>query len=249
MEENANKKIMAGRMAESPPKIRKHKGLPSEELMSFEMQFLRSCHLAEVLDLQEQVAKSLPFAEILRLHFREFFERALGAERAGFGIFTREGLVAFSLICIPSRERNLGSEVGLGEEELSKAAHLQVVAVHPAYRGNSLQMRMTERHLQVLREMGYEHVCSTVSPQNPFSLRNFLEQGFVIKALKIKFASQWRYIVYKNLRLPIAVGPEEAAASLSDIERQLELLDSDLLGFGLRTSPAGLLVSYGRPDR
>ena len=237
---------MAGRMAEISPQIKKHKGLPSEELLSFEMQFLREGHLAGVLDLQEQVAKSLPSAEILRLHSGRFFEKALRAERAGLGIFTREGLVAFSLICIPPREHNLGSEVGLGVDELCKAAHLQVVAVHPAYRGNSLQRRMTERHLLVLREMGYEHVCSTVSPQNPFSLRNFLQQGFVIKALKVKFASQWRYIVYKNLRLPTAIGPEEMAVSLSDIASQLELLESGLLGFGLRTSPAGLLVSYAR---
>jgi ribosomal protein S18 acetylase RimI-like enzyme len=249
MEENGTEKIIAARMAGSSPQIRKHKGLPSEERMSFEMLFLRACHLAEMLDLQEQVAKSLPSAKILRLHSREFFERALGVERAGLGIFTRDGLVAFSLICIPRRESNLGSEVGLGEEELCKTAHLQVVAVHPAYRGNSLQMRMTERHLQVLREMGYEHVCSTVSPQNPFSLRNFLQQGFVIKALKVKFSSQWRYIVYKNLLRPIAIGPEEAAVSLSDIERQLELLESGLLGFGLKTGPSGFQVSYAREGR
>jgi ribosomal protein S18 acetylase RimI-like enzyme len=237
---------MTRKMAEISPHIRKHKGLPSEELMSSEMQFLQECHLAEVLDLQEVVAKSLPSAEILWLHSGRFFEKALRAERAGLGIFTGDGLVAFSLICIPPREHNLGSEVGLGEEELCKAAHLQVVAVHPAYRGNSLQRRMAERHLQVLREIGYEHVCSTVSPLNPFSLRNFLEQGFVIKALKVKFASQWRYIVYKNLLRPIAIGPEEAAVSLSDIASQLELLESGLLGFDLRTGPSGILVAYAR---
>jgi ribosomal protein S18 acetylase RimI-like enzyme len=234
------------RMAERSPQIKKYKGLPSQELMSFEMQFLRECHLVEVLDLQEIVSKSLPSAGIFRPHSREFFEKALGAERSGLGIFTKEGLVAFSLICIPPREHNLGSEVGLEDEEICKAAHLQVVAVHPAFRGNSLQRRMAERHLQVLKDMGYEHVCSTVSPYNPFSLRNFLEQGFVIKALKVKFASRWRYIVYKNLLRPIAIGPEEAAVSPSDIESQVELLESGLLGFGLRGGPNGLLVSYAR---
>jgi ribosomal protein S18 acetylase RimI-like enzyme len=243
-------KNMAERMAEKAQsrsfQIRKHKGLPSQEIMSSEMQFLREIHLEDVLILQDLVARSLSSAEILRLHSREFFEEALRAERSGLGVFTREGLVAFSLICHPPRERNLGSEVGLNEEELCRAAHLQVVAVHPAYRGNSMQRILAERHLQVLVEMGYEHVCSTVSPYNPFSLRNFLGQGFVIKALKVMFGSHWRYIVYKNLSRPIAIGHEQAAVSPSDIQAQLELLKSGLLGFGLKSGAHSMLVSYAR---
>jgi len=240
---------MAEMTAERSSHIRKHKGLPQEELMSSEMLFLQERHLHQVMTLQELVAQSLPSAEILRLHPREFFGQALRTERSGLGIFTKEGLVSFSLIHIPPPEDNLGSDLGLGEKELSRTAHLQMVVVHPAYRGNSLQRIMVARHLQVLAEMGYEHVCSTVSPYNPFSLRNFLHEGFMIKALKVKFASQWRYIVYKNLRRATAVGPEEAAVSLSDIETQLELLKSGLLGFGLKSGPAGLQISYARPDR
>jgi ribosomal protein S18 acetylase RimI-like enzyme len=239
-------KTMAEMTGERSAHIRKYKGLPQEELMSSEMLFLQERHLHQVMDLQDLVAQSLPSTEILRLHSREFFAKALMAERSGLGIFTKEGLVSFSLINMPPPEENLGSEVGLGEEELSKTAHLQVVAVHPAYRGNSLQRTMVARHLQVLAEMGFEHVCSTVSPYNPFSLRNFLDEGFVIKALKVKFGSQWRYIMHKSIRLPIAIGPEEAAVSIADIEKQLELLESGLLGFGLKSGPAGLQLSYAR---
>jgi ribosomal protein S18 acetylase RimI-like enzyme len=242
-------KIMAEMTGERSAHIRKYKGLPQEEVMSSEMLFLQARHLHQLMDLQELVAQSLPSAEILRLHSTEFFAKALRSERSGLGIFTKEGLVAFGLICIPPPEGNLGSDLGLGEEELRRTAHLQVVAVHPAYRGNSLQRLMVARHQQVLAEMGYEHVCSTVSPFNPFSLRNLLHEGFVINALKVKFGSQWRYIMYKNLRLATAVGPEEAAVSLSDIETQLELLERGLLGFGLKSGPAGLQVSYARPVR
>jgi ribosomal protein S18 acetylase RimI-like enzyme len=240
---------MAEMTGERSAHIRKYKGLPQEELMSSEMLFLQERHLHQVMDLQDLVAQSLPSTEILRLHSREFFAKALMAERSGLGIFTKEGLVAFGLIYIPPPEENLGYDLGLGEEELSRTAHLQVVAVHPAYRGNSLQRIMVERHQQVLALMGYEHVCSTVSPYNPFSLRNFLEQGFVINALKVKFASYLRFIVHKNLLHPIAIGPEEAAVSLSDIQGQLELLESGLLGFGLKSGPGGLQVSYARPAR
>jgi ribosomal protein S18 acetylase RimI-like enzyme len=240
---------MAKMTGERSAHIRKYKGLPQEEVMSSEMLFLQARHLHQLMDLQELVAQSLPSAEILRLHSREFFAKALRSERSGLGIFTKEGLVSFSLIYMPPPEESLGSDAGLREEELSRTAHLQVVAVHPAYRGNSLQRIMVARHQQVLALMGYEHVCSTVSPYNPFSLRNFLAQGFVIKALKVKFGSHWRYIMYKNLRRATAVGPEEEAVSLSDIQGQLKLLERGLLGFGLKSGPAGLQVSYARPVR
>jgi len=41
----------------------------------------------------------------------------------------------------------LGRDINLPEEELTKVAHLQA-AVHPAYRGNGLQRKLTSAHLR-----------------------------------------------------------------------------------------------------
>ncbi len=84
-------------------------------------------------------------------------------------------------------EDNLGRDIGLSEREQKKVVHLQAAAVHPAYRGNGLQRRMTSAHLKVIENLGYEHVFCTVSPKNPVSLGNVFSCGFVINALKPEF--------------------------------------------------------------
>ena len=109
------------------------------------------------------------------------------------------GLVAYSIIRIPGlAEDNLGRDLNLTEEKQMKVAHLQATVVHPHFRGNGLQRKMARAHLEEIAEMGYEHVCCTVSPKNPVSLSNILSCGFVIRGLIPKFGEWWRYIMYKG---------------------------------------------------
>ncbi len=94
---------------------------------------------------------------------------------------------------------NFGDDIKLPPDELERVAHLATVAVHPAYRGNSLQSMMQGIHLDAAEKMGYEHACCMVSPKNRFSLKNILSQGLLIKAIKIKFGWRLRCIMHKDL--------------------------------------------------
>jgi hypothetical protein len=104
---------------------------------------------------------------------------------------------------------------------------------------------MGATHLRVIEEIGFEHVLCTVSPKNPFSLRNVFSNGFVIRGLKPKFEGAWRYIMYKNLLHAICFQCETVSIKGSDIEGQVNLLSRGYLGFDIRLLSADFEVFYG----
>ncbi len=228
-------------------KIKKHKGSPFEEDVSYEIAFADESALQEIISLQDIIAGSLPYAEIFITHPIEYFRDLFKIERSVIGVFAKEHLIAYSLIYIPGEgKENLGRDINIPECDLKKAAHLQAAVVHPAYRGNLLQKRMAQYHLKVLEEMGYEHICCTVSPKNHVSLGNILSNGFVIKGLKAKFQGWWRYIMYKNNLRPSSIGSEQVKIRGSDIEGQIDLLNRDFVGCRIESGPEGFQLIYCR---
>lgn len=210
------------------------------------MRFLDESALQDILNLQELIALGLPSPEIFRLHDEDYFRSLFKSERSVIGVIVDGSLIAYSLIYIPGKEgENLGRDVGLPEKELERVAHLQAAVVHPACRGNGLQKRMGAAHLGVIEEMGFEHVLCTVSPKNPFSLRNVFFNGFVIRGLKPKFEGAWRYIMYKNLLHPASFHCETVSIRGSDIEGQVDLLSRGYLGFDIRLLSADFEICYG----
>jgi len=230
------------------------------EYSGFEMKYLHRGSLPDLLSLQNVIAANLPSPEIFMLHDDMYFREVLRLDRSIIGVTGEKELIAYSIIRIPGRSNdnhndNLGRDINLPEEELAKVAHLQAVAVHPAYRGNGLQRKLTSAHMGVIEEMGYEHICCTVSPKNPVSLANMLSCGFVIEALTPKLQAWWRYILHKDILLPGPIYGEEPESGvwrkatiihISDIEGQLGLLKRGFKGFKVELLPEGAEVFYAK---
>jgi GNAT superfamily N-acetyltransferase len=226
----------------------------------FEIKFLQAGSLPELLRLQSIIAANLPCPEIFMLHDDLYLREILRHERSIIGVTTEEGLIAFSMIRVPGLAHdNLGRDINLPEEELCKVAHLQAAAVHPAYRGNGLQRKLTFAHLGVIEEMGYEHVCCTVSPKNPVSLRNYLSCGLLIEGLCPKMQGWLRFILHKNIgreNCPDLDGAtdlnesgkqkEESRIRISDIEGQLDLLRRGSKGYKISSLSDGVNVYYAK---
>jgi len=227
--------------------IKRNKNLPSQQNMRYEMIFMDERQLMDIVKLQDFIIQSLTDKEIFRTHPADYFRKHLQTENSVIGTFTNEGLIAYSVLYFPGdSEDNFGVDIDLHRDELDKVAHLATVAVHPAYRGNSLQRMMQGIHLEAAREMGFEHACCMVSPKNHSSLQNMFSHGLIIKALKVKFDQRLRYIMHKHLDYPHVICPEEIRIKSSDVEGQICLLKRGYLGFGLIQSPDGFVVSYGR---
>ncbi len=219
--------------------------------LPFEMKFLQADCLLDLMRLQNVIASNLSSPEIFMLHDDRYFREVLRHEYSIIGMINDKELIAYSIIRFPGvSEDNLGRDINLREEELAKVAHLQAVAVHPDYRGNGLQRKLTCAHLCVIEEMGYEHVCCTVSPKNPVSLRNILSFGLLIEGLCPKICNWWRYILHKNITqsnlIDMGVRRKEIRINISDIEGQLNLLKKGFKGFKIANLPEGSEVFFAK---
>lgn len=222
------------------------------------MRFLDCGSLPDLLSLQAIIAENLTCPEVFLVHDEEFFREVLCQPNSAIGIFAREELVAYSILRIPgccgqAEPDNLGRDINLPQKDLKKVAHLQAIAVHPSYRGNGLQKRLARAHLRVAEDLGYLHICCTVSPSNPISLANMLSCGLLVEALHPKFKGWWRFILHKDLKKPhpfLAAGSEggaeQTAISITDLEGQMSLLQKGFKGFKIEVQSDITEVFYER---
>jgi len=167
---------------------------------NFQIEFLDRASIPDLIRLQKAVAAALPSPELFILHGEDYFQDIFNLPRTAIGAFCQGRLIAYCFINIPGPSpQNLGRDLNLPDEELSRVAHLQAAAVHPDYRGHGLQKRLMLECLTTIEDMGYRHVCCTVSPNNPVSLKNILSCGLMISALRPKSFGWCRYIMHKDL--------------------------------------------------
>ena len=228
-------------------RIKKNKGSILQEDVCYEMRFMDEDDLEDMMALQEIIVQNLSDKEIFRTHAPDYFLDHFKVENSVIGTFTDDGLIAYNVLYFPGVDGdNFGTDIDLPSDELDKVVHMETVAVHPAFRGNSLQRKMGGVHLRTIQEMGYEHVCCMVSPKNHPSLQNIFSNGLVIKALKIKFGWRLRYIMHRNLLRPSAIGSEEIRINSFNIEGQVDLLQKGFLGFQMIKLADGFEISYGK---
>lgn len=230
--------------------IRKDKNLPSQQDMHYEMRSMNENDLEDIIELQSVVIQNMNDREIYRTHSIDYFIEHIQMGSYAIGTFTDDGLIAYSILYFPGEnEDNFGRDILLPTEELDKVAQLATVAVHPAYRGNSLQKKMYAVSLDVAKGLGFQHACCMVSPKNYSSLQNIFSHGLFIKALKMKFDRRLRYIMHRHLDYSHMIYCEEIRINSTDILGQMRLLKKGFLGFGVEAQPRGFAVSYGKDMR
>ncbi|HWR61041.1 MAG TPA: hypothetical protein VN580_05480 [Clostridia bacterium] len=207
------------------------------------MRTIAAGELKAAVELQKYVYEQLPDKQVL---YMDSYEEMLEDMENGakiIGVFNKAGeMIAYRYIGFPGRsEKNLGNDIKLAENELSKVAHLETTVVHPDYRGNSLQSLTLQQAIPLVGEAGYRHVLCTVSPQNAYSLFNVIKNGLRIKALKRKYGKDkngkdgmWRFILHRNLE-PAAGRKTDRLLRipLSDLEQQKEVINEGFVGLWL----------------
>ncbi|MFZ1983224.1 MAG: GNAT family N-acetyltransferase [Desulfatitalea sp.] len=219
---------------------------------TYVMTHLDKTHLPRIMALQRTIVGNLSRPDLLASFSREFMEQHLGPQGFILGVFVGQRLIAFRNVYFPDRMDpvwNLGMDLGLSEAERARVANLQMVCVHPAFRGNGLAMKMNRAAIDLLRQRAtHEHVCATVSPYNYWNVRILLNSGFCIEALKMKYGQKLRYIVHQNLSVPSRYGDEGAVrVSMGDLEGQREQLKAGFHGVDLvaADSPEGVWPVHG----
>jgi len=174
------------------------------ETCAAEFRLLAKGEAGLVLKLQEEVLTNESDAKLY--HPLSAAEAKLMVEGQGvtMGAFVDGRLVAFYAVFFPHLAcSNLGRDVDLPPEHLTRVAHFEAVCVHPHFRGNGLQKLLIRRLIHFLRATPYDLLFQTVSPFNLPSVTNCLAAGFAVCAVKQKYGQEWRYILFRHRDVPL----------------------------------------------
>jgi hypothetical protein len=208
----------------------------------YRMALLGHDHLGEVMALQKIITRELSRKDMLQPFPEDFMREHIGVKGQIIGVFFGNKLIAFRNIYFPNPddpEWNLGIDIGIEGDDLTRVANLQMVCVHPDHRGKALALKMNNHVISILREMkSHRYLCATVSPFNYWNVRILLGCGFVVKKLKEKYSGKLRYVVYQDLLQPLIFESSSSqSVNLVDFPRQKTLLSQGYCGTALQPVP------------
>jgi hypothetical protein len=226
----------------------KKTGTPSGKEVPCDFIFLDKTRLADIMNLQDLIVQELDDPELFHPGTIQFIEEHIQKRGRIIAAFSGDILIAYRVLSFPGTNHdNLGIDLGLPKNELQRVAHLEFFVVHPDFRGNALQMKTLPLTIRILHDLGYEHLCATVSPKNYPGVSNLLKGGFVIKELKEKYKGKLRYILYQNLNTPIINDIEHAiTVTNTDIEGQKIALMQGYYGYKARKKTGCFAIDYGK---
>lgn len=217
----------------------------SHTMLSFRR--LELSDLDALLELQETVRRGLPRPDLYQTEDARYLTRVIAGSGAAFAAFDGERMAAYGVVSFPGvHADNLCYDVPRLMIDPTEVAHLDGSGVHPEYRGLGIQQNLSVRRIGYAAEHGARQFLLTVSPHNPYSLRNHLNGGgFRVHAIKRKFGGVWRLILYRplNCEEPTAFG-HRSWCEIGDIEGHQRLLASGLTGARLVQRGAAWYLAY-----
>jgi len=209
---------------------------PTQQEMDCQLALLTTINLHQMLSLHQKVMDTLPQFGMYRPYTPQELTDILKGGGQVLGAFAGDTLVAFRVICWPEETPlNLGWHLGFSAQELRQVIQLEGTIVHPHYRGNRLQQRLTIESLKRLPEARRQGCLLTaISPQNHTSLANMLGLGLVIAGYKEDRDQPAfsRFILYRPLYAPVLIQPHTSRqVPLADIARQRQWLHQGYVGY------------------
>jgi len=79
---------------------------------------------------------------------------------------------------------------------------MDTIIVHPLYRGQGLQQKLTALAEQDLRSRGFRYFMCTIHPDNKYSKDNMEKQNYKVVKEALKYGGLPRLILLKKFALP-----------------------------------------------
>ena len=154
--------------------------------------------LDKVMALQDAIVEALPDKDLYATFSRE---ESLGQLEHDICIIAEcDGEVAGYSVMIPNdpdNPENYGKYFNYDREQLAKTVSMDLTMVAPKYRGNGIQRMFNKLRLGMANELGAHEALTTISPDNPYSYRNFLVLNFDIVDERELYGGKRRYILRK----------------------------------------------------
>ena len=165
------------------------------------MMQLRPCQpsdLQAVIDLNETIYSALSDKSILLHNAPEMIVSCLEEPNVTLGIWEDDTLIAVGMLYVPQCiEEDHFHDLGLEGEY--KSANQKLFLVREGYRGLGLQRKLIREVEKIAIARGYNLLCTTVAPNNDFSINNFLKEGYVYAKTEEKYGGLVRNLYYKVL--------------------------------------------------
>ena len=165
------------------------------------MMELRRCNPLDfeaVVGLNETVYAALPDKSVLRHNSPEMIASCLQEPNVTLGIWDGNLLVAIGMLYVPQCiEEDHFHDLGLQDEY--KSANQKLFLVRDGYRGLGLQRKLIREVEKIAVARGYNLLCTTVAPNNDYSINNFLKEGYVYAKTEEKYGGLVRNLYYKAL--------------------------------------------------
>ena len=162
---------------------------------------LRQCQPADlqaVIDLNETIYAALPDKSVLRHNSPEMIASCLEEPNVTLGFRDGDLLVAIGMLYVPQcLEEDHFHDLDL--QGNYKSANQKLFLVREGYRGLGLQRKLIREVEQIALARGYNLLCTTVAPNNAYSINNFLKEGYVYAKTEEKYGGLVRNLYYKIL--------------------------------------------------
>lgn len=240
MPDSRNKSFSTEKPIQSGVIFQKNKNSELVEVQ-YEIRILNASYLPQIMELQQLIIENLLRKDTLQPFPADFMKEHLGSKGFVLGVVSGNDLLAFRNVYFPEvndTEWNLGFDLEFPSRVLNKVANLQMVCVHPSYRGNSIAATMNKHAIRIIKELGiHDHVCATVSPYNFWNIKILLDSGFIIKKLTKKYGGKLRYIVHQDLNRTMKFEPGcFQPVVLTDFIKQHDALSNGWCGTDLNFS-------------
>ena len=165
------------------------------------MMQLRTCQSSDfqsIVDLNETVYAALPDKSVLRHNSPEMIASCLEEPNVTLGIWDDDLLVAIGMLYVPQCvEEDHFHDLDLHGDY--KSANQKLFLVREGYRGLGLQRKLIREVEKIAVARGYNLLCTTVAPNNVFSINNFLKEGYRYAKTEMKYGGLVRNLYYKVL--------------------------------------------------
>ena len=165
------------------------------------MMQLRQCQSLDfqaIVDLNETIYAALPDKSVLRHNTPEMIASCLEEPNVTLGIWDDVLLVAIGMLYVPQcLDEDHFHDLDLHGDY--KSANQKLFLVREGYRGMGLQRKLIQEVEKIAVARGYNLLCTTVAPNNDFSINNFLKEGYRYAKTEMKYGGLVRNLYYKVL--------------------------------------------------
>lgn len=179
-----------------------------QKYKNFKLKKLNKNDITSIYELQNNVFSEGYTEEKLRYNSLSMLDDFFLSKHHSLGIYDDNNLIAFGLSKLIQAKNELLTEEELNEiyniEKINKInnkiAVIKLIIVKKEYRGNGFQLFILNYLEQFYKNQNFELLIASVSPQNTYSLKNFISANYKKFKIKKLYNNQDRIIMIKNIQ-------------------------------------------------